>query len=417
MKKIKLTALALLSAFSLGISGCTSVQAEDLTKGIYRKTVKGTVADSDFVNANMNFSLELFKNVQGEKLGENVLISPLSAAMALSLTANGADGETLAEMEKLLGGDITVDQLNKYLYSCLDSFRSGYGFKLKIANSVWIKNDPDLKVEKDFLQNAVDYYDSEVYSENFDGKTVSAVNNWVKANTDGMIPKIIDKIEEDTVMYLINALAFDAEWETIYKDNHVNTGTFTNSNGEKQSVKMMSSTEYVYLEDDNAVGFMKGYKGGKYSFAALLPNENISVKDYIGGLDFESLHKTLSEPESYVVRTEMPKFSFDFGVSLNDSLKAMGMPSAFNSENADFSKMAQYKDKNIYISDVIHKTFISVDEKGTKAGAATLVSMDATGAAGTMEDPKIVILDRPFVFMIIDKETSLPIFMGTVESV
>ncbi len=417
MKKIKLAAIALLSAFSLGISGCTSVQAEDLTKGVYRKSVKGTAADSDFVNANMNFSLELFKNVQKEKSEENVLVSPLSVATALSLTANGADGETLSEMEKLLGGDITVEQLNKYLYSYLDSFKSGYGFKLKIANSVWIKNDSDLKVEMDFLQNAVDYYDSEVYSENFDKKTVSAVNNWVKANTDGMIPKIIDQIDNDTIMYLINALAFDAEWETIYKDHQVNSGTFTDSKDGEQTVKMMSSTEYSYLEDENAVGFLKGYKGGKYSFAALLHNEGITVSEYIEGLTSENLLKILSEPQSYVVRTQMPKFSFDFGLSLNNTLRAMGMPLAFDGEKADFSKMAHYKDENIYIGDVIHKTFIAVDERGTKAGAATSVSMNGTAAAGTMEDPKIVILDRPFVFMIIDSETSLPVFMGTVESV
>lgn len=416
MKKNKLAALALLSALSLGISGCASVQAEDLTKGIYRNNVNGTAADSDFINANMNFSLELFKEVQEEKSGGNVLVSPLSAAMALSLTANGADGETLSEMEKLLGGDITVDQLNKYLYSYLDSFKSGDGFKLKIANSVWIKNAPDLKVEKDFLQNAVDYYDSEIYSESFDDKTVKDINNWVKANTDGMIPNIIDKIEENTVMYLINALAFDAEWETIYKDYQVNSGSFTDSKGNEQTVKMMSSSEHSYLEDENAVGFIKGYKGGKYSFAALLPNENISINEYIQGLDFESLLKTLSEPESCVVETEMPKFSFDFGLSLKDSLKAMGMPSAFDIYKADFSKMAHYPSANILISDVMHKTFISVDEKGTKAGAATSVSM-AAGNAAPVEEPKTVILDRPFVFMIIDNETNLPVFMGTVESV
>ena len=416
MKKNRLAATALLAVFSLGISGCASVQAEDLTKGIQKGSVKGTAADSDFVNANMSFSLELFKNVQKEKSEENVLVSPLSITTALAMTANGADGETLSEMEKLLGGDISIEQLNSYFYSYLDSFKSGNGFKLKNANSVWIKEDPELTVEKDFLQKSVDYYDAEVYSESFDKKTESAINNWVKANTDGMIPKIIDQIADDTVMYLINALAFDAEWETIYKDSQVNSGTFADSNGNEQSVKMMKSSEYGYLEDGNAIGFLKGYKGGKYSFAALLPNENISVTEYIQGLTAEKLLETLSEPQSCEVRATMPKFSYDFGLSLKDTLKAIGMPLAFDSEEADFSKMAHYTYGNICIGDVIHKTFIAVDEKGTKAGAATSVSM-ASGSAAPVDEPKTVILDRPFVYMIIDNETRLPVFMGTVESV
>ncbi len=415
MKKSRLAALALLSAFSLGISGCTSVQANDLTEGIVKGQVEGKAADSDFVNANMNFSLELFKSVQKEKSEENVLVSPLSVTAALALTANGAAGDTLSEMEKLLGGDISIEQLNGYLYSYLQSMTSGDKFKLHIANSVWFKDDPGLTVEKDFLQKAVSYYDAEIYREAFDSKTASAVNNWVNANTDGMIPKIIDKINSNTVMYLINALAFEAEWDEVYMDNQVSSGTFTNSKGNKQSSKMMSSTEHRYLEDENAVGFLKGYKGGKYTFAALLPNENISVNDYLQSLTAEKLLKTLSEYQVCVVRTQMPKFSYDFDLSLKETLKAMGMPLAFDGE-ADFSKMGHSTDGNLYIGDVIHKTFIAVDEKGTKAGAATVADI-AAGSAMPVEEPKTVILDRPFVFMIIDNDTRLPVFMGTVESI
>lgn len=415
MKSFKTIAASLILTCSIALSGCTSVQANDLTEGITKGQAEGKAADSAFVNANMDFSLELFKNVQGKKSGENVLVSPLSVASALAMTANGADGDTLAEMEKLLGGDIGIDQLNSYLYSYLQSMTSGEGFKLHIANSVWFRDDPRLTVEKDFLQKTVDYYDAEVYREAFDEKTANAVNSWVKANTGGMIPKIIDKIDSDTVMYLINALAFDSEWAEKYERDQIGDGTFTDSRGNVQNVKMMSSNESIYLEDDSAVGFLKGYKGGKYSFGALLPNENISLGEYIEGLTSESLLKTLSEPQRCSVIAKIPKFSFDFGLSLNDSLKEMGMPSAFDA-NADLSKIGQSADGNLYIGNVIHKTFIAVDEKGTKAGAATVVDIKNESAA-VIEDPKTVILDRPFVFMIIDNETKLPIFMGVVDSI
>ena len=237
----------------------------------------------------------------------------------------------------------------------------------------------------------------------------------MKANTDSMIPKIIEKIEDDSVMYLINALAFDSEWEEKYEKDQIGNGTFTDQKGNVQNVEMMNSHEFLYLEDDSAIGFLKGYKGGKYSFGALLPNEGISLEKYIEGLTSESLLKTVSEPQHCSVITKIPKFSFEFGLSLNDTLKEMGMPSAFG-ENADLSKIGKSADGNLYIGNVLHKTFIEVDEKGTKAGAATVVDIKNESAA-VIEDPKTVILDRPFVFMIIDNETRLPIFLGAVESI
>lgn len=415
MKKIKHISLSLLLVGSLFLGGCASVEAGSITDGIIRGKAESADPDSSFINADMKFSLELFKKVQKENEGKNVLISPMSVISALAMTANGATGETLSQMEEVLGGGIAIDQLNKYLYGYLESMGSGEGFKLHTANSVWIKDTPGLKVEQDFLQKTVDYYNSEVYREAFDDNTLKAINSWVNAGTDGMIPEIIDEIDSDSVMYLINALAFDAEWETKYENSQISGGTFTACDGKAQSVEMMRSLESVYLEDGNATGFIKDYKGAKYSFAALLPNEGISVSDYIAGLTPEALRKTVSEPAGKGVLATMPKFTFDFGLNINDILKIMGMPKAFD-ESADFTKMATSSEGNLYLGDVIHKTFIAVDEKGTKAGAATSVEVKNESAA-LIEDPKTVILDRPFVFMIIDNETRLPIFLGAVKSV
>lgn len=424
MKKkfnIKALSLIILSALLLSLlSACTNVTADDLTQSITKERVDGKEADEAFINSNMRFSVELFKNVQKKYQGKNALVSPLSVISALALTANGAGGETLSQMEKLLGDNINLEDLNKYLYTYLQSLNSGDGFSLKNANSVWIKDDKDLTVNKGFLQAAADYYDSEIYKEVFDNSAINKINSWVNANTNQMIPKIVDKIDSDTVMYIINALAFDAEWNEVYEWNQVDNGKFTASDGKEQNVKMMSCSEYSYLEDENSTGFLKSYKGGKYSFAAILPNEGITVSQYVESMTNENLIKMLTECKGCKVVTKMPKFKYDFDLSLKETLQEMGLADGFDPNKADFSNMGKYTQSgdnlNLFISDVIHKTFIEVSEKGTRAGAAVSIEIGAKSAAPT-DEIKYVILDRPFVYMIIDNQTKLPIFMGTVEKV
>jgi serpin B len=226
-----------------------------------------------------------------------------------------------------------------------------------------------------------------------------------------MIDKILDRIEDDAVMYLINALAFDGRWQNVYDKSAINKGTFTNINGEEVSAEMMHSEEMTYLQDAFATGFMKPYQDGKYSFAAMLPNEGVDLYDYISGLTSEGLLETLHKAQSGTVIATLPKFSYEYDLSMNDALKKLGMPTAFDGMSADFSKMAHSSRGNIYIGDVLHKTFIAVDELGTKAGAVTKVEMNDRCAFVTRW---VVTLDRPFVYMIIDNETNLPVFIGTV---
>ncbi len=410
---LAILSMVLLCSMAFNLTGCaTKVQAADLMEGVKANTVTGKVADDAFAQSQMRLAVDLFQSSVLESKDVNVLISPLSIQLALAMTANGADGETRDEMEALLGGEISLEDLNEYLYSYAKNLPSAEKHKLQIANSIWFRDDEGrLQVEKDFLQTNADYYGAQAYKAAFDDQTLKDINSWVKNNTDGMIDSILDQIDEDAVMYLINALVFDAEWQHVYDKSDVYKGKFTNIGGTEKQVDMMHSEETVYLQDEYATGFMKPYSGSKYSFAALLPNEGVDIYEYIAGLTGEELMETLSTPQLGMVMATLPKFSYEYELTMNDVLKELGMPSAFNSDTADFSKMAHSSRGNIFIGEVLHKTFISVDELGTKAGAVTKVEMNDESAPMS---EWVVNLNRPFVYMIIDNEANLPVFIGTV---
>lgn len=402
---LMLICIMLTSMTSCSLSG-EKVKAADLMNGISAGKVQGKAADNAFVSSFANFSIELFKKASGDN--KNSLVSPLSVMLALSMTANGADGETLREMEKVLGGTISIDDLNQYLYSYVKHLPSDKKSKLSIADSIWFRGDENrLKVQQSFLQKNADYYGAEIYRASFDEQTLKDINSWVSKNTDGMIDSIIDKIPADAIMYLINAVAFDAEWKNIYTKDRVQDDIFTSISGEKQSGKFMTSDEHTYLDDGKATGFIKDYAGENYSLVALLPNEGVDINDYLSQLTGSNFMSIINNAKDEPVTAVVPKFSYDYKILLNDALKSMGITKAFDSD-ADFSRLASSSTDNIYIGEVMHKTFISVDEKGTKAGAATSVEVRDTAVIIS----HTVRLDRPFIYAIIDNSTGLPIFIG-----
>ncbi len=382
------------------------VYAKDLMNGIVSHKIamiNGEKPDELFTKAYVNFALRLFSETVDDE--ENVLVSPLSVYIALAMTANGAYGETKAEMEEVFGAD--VDRLNKYLLNYADSLvETGV---VKIANSIWFRNDELLTIKDEFLQNNADYYNAAAYAAPFDKNTVDDINNWVKENTDGMIDSIVDALDRTSMLHLINALVFEAAWEEPYDRYHVKSGIFTNVAGEEEDVEYLYATQYSYLKDDNALGFVRDYQGD-YAFVALLPNEGVSVADYVKTLTADKWSTLLENTAHATVTSRIPKFEYDYSTELSDTLKAMGMEDAFDMAAADFSKMGNYNGQNLYISAVIHKTYIALTEYGTKAGAVTDVEMRAGGMIENVE----IYLDRPFVYAIIDTNTNLPIFIGTV---
>ena len=229
-----------------------------------------------------------------------------------------------------------------------------------------------------------------------------------------MIPKMLDKFGTNAVMELINAVAFDSEWEVQYSEKDIIKSVFHAADGSEQDIEMLSSDESIFLEAENAVGFMKPYKGGRYSFAALLPENGTTPEEFVESLDAEEFNRIFEDKDSYAeVHVSIPKFNAEYGAELPDALKKMGMETAFT-EKADFSKMSADGGKDIYIGNVIHKTALELTEKGTRAAAATVVEMQEKGMP--MNDISIV-LNRPFVYCIIDNETSLPLFIGIENSI
>ena len=403
-----LLSAAMLLALLAGVSSCgvPKVMANELTAGLGSQYVNGKEPDEAFGKAALDFSLSLFKK-NAEKSGENMLISPLSVMIALSLAANGAAGETLAEIESVLG--LTKEELNAYLYTYASSFPNKEECKLQTANSVWLRKDA-IEVNKPFLQNAADYYSAEVYSVAFDSATLDDINAWINLKTEGLIKKALDKIEPGTLFYLINTVLFDAEWASAYTKNSVRSGSFVNIHGEEKNVKFMKDYDKCFFGEEEKT-LVKFYSGGDYAFIGVLP-ESGDVYGYIETLTAEKFESFFDFGEVSYAEVYLPKFEYEYSTEMKDILASMGIEKAFEA-NADFSAMSGDYPGELFIQGVKHNTFISVDELGTKAGAVTVIS----GGCGGMPPTEEIYFDRPFVYFIVDTETKMPVFAGVAADI
>ncbi|MBR5681694.1 MAG: serpin family protein [Ruminococcus sp.] len=382
---------------------------------------EGKTVDEEFAAAEMNLGIELLKkSFAPAKAGEeNLLISPMSVSAALAMTANGADGKTRSEMEKVLGNGLTLGQINEYMAYYLSKLPNNEKEKVYIADSIWFKDKPSFKVYEDFLEQNKKYYGAELYKAPFDDNTVTDINDWVSRNTNGMIPSILRNgdleptEEKEMLMMLLNTLYFEADWQQPY--THANNDFFTDINGEKRTIKSLVSKEYEYFDLGDADAFKKPYAGGNYSFVGILPRDN-DIVEYVNDLDAEKLFDGLKEcedPESVDLYTMIPKFEYDYEKSLNDILKEMGMPTAFGG-TADFSKINDLSvdgAQALWIDKVLHKTKIELNEKGTKAAAVTSVGLYGGGGMPDLKKEVFIYLNRPFVYMIVDKN-NVPLFIG-----
>ena len=395
--------------------GARTAEAEEISLSKTPAKITGKPADAHFNENVANFSIDLFK--QCVSYDKNTLISPLSVTLALAIAANGADGETLAQMENMLGGDIPLGALNEYLYTYVQKLPNELKSKLNIANSIWLNKGHFIQVKDSFLQTNADYYGASVFKAYFDQQTLNDINGWVSDKTDKMIKKILNDISGDAVAYLINAIAFDSEWRRTYLTNDIAPGTFTDISKKGRAIEFMNSCERMYLDDGSAKGFVKPYFNDNYSFVALLPNEDVPIDKYMQSMTGAGFLYLLKNAENAIVDAYLPKFEFEYEIIMNDALKASGMRNAFDIAAAEFYNMAEFKpENNVYIDFVLHKTFIAVDELGTKAGAATVVAITAASAPGH-SDMIVIRLDRPFVFAIIDNSSGLPVFIGAVMSI
>ena len=402
-------AVSLCMAMLAGLGGCGKVDASDVQDLMANITPNPRSASALSEKDAELLTAAAVKLLQNCDTSGNTLLSPFSVLCAVGMTANGAAGTTKAQLEEFFGMDTAE------LARCMQSWVQMQGGKegLLSANSVWFCND-SLKVRNDFLQTNADYYGADVFQASFDENTCNELNRWVSEHTDGRITELLDSIPENAVMYLVNALCFRLRWAEPYTTNKVSPGVFTTQSGEERIVEMMSSREYLYLEDEAAIGFLKPYEDDQYAFAALLPSEGVSMQEFLAGLDGERLFSLLTGKRSESVRVLLPKFEAEYEAELSEAFRRMGVTEAFDPDAADFSRLGTAKD-NLYISRILHKTNITVNETGTEAAAATAVEM-MTKSARPMRD-KSVVLDRPFVYMIVDLEANIPVFIGTVTDI
>ena len=409
MKKRCLALLVAGAMMCSVLTGCTKTYATDLMDGVKEGTPTEVQVQKETWAGMQDFSVKLLQTTCGRE--DNTLVSPMSVLSALAMTANGARGETLAQMEDTLGG--TVEQLN----GALTGLGQENDSPLYLANSIWFAEEGRITPNPDFVQINADYYRAGVFEAPFDQTTVTDINRWVKEHTHGMVEEVLKEIPRDAVMYLINALAFEGEWENPYENSDVWQQAFTNQEGKVQQVSMLHSEEQFYLRDDQTQGFMKYYQGGRYAFVALLPDKGISILDYVKGLDGQQLKALLDNPTSVSVAVTMPKFESEMEVDLREVLKEMGMVLPFDGAQADFTDLGTSPEGNLFINQVFHKAYLEVQETGTRGGAATAVEINCEGAFQEPEDQKVVTLDRPFVYLVVDTSSMLPVFMGTVLSV
>lgn len=402
LKKL-LTGL-LLAALGLQLFGCAAQgpAAGEPEQTAEEQTVTEEQKESlPAQEAAADFALDLLRACEdGEK---NCVLSPYSILTALAMTENGADGETLRQFEEVLG--MPCGTLNAYLQDCI----AQEGGEVAGANSIWLRDEEDLALKEDYQALMQELFGAEIHTAPFDAQTVEQVNAWVSAHTKERIPKIVDTLADASTV-LINALSFDAKWEVPYGASGVRPGSFTAADGTLQEVQMLTGRENAYLDDGAATGFIKAYEGGKYSFVALLPNEGTDVQTYLSSLTGSKLLELIHNASEEEVTVKMPKLKTETYLQLSGPLFDMGLTDAFTGA-ADFTRMAAAAQ---HIDEVLHKTYLCVDEEGTEAAAATAVIM--TKSARPVMGLSVT-LDRPYLMAIVDNETDCLLFLGVINQI
>ena len=374
-----------------------------------------SAAETGLISADNRFAFSLFGEIARQtSLDSNLFISPLSAAMALAMAYNGAAGATQAEMQQVLQLDgMTLDDVDQSYRSLIGLLRGlDPQVAFTIANSVWYDPNPVYAPTPDYLATTRTYFDARV--ESLDFKSPSAaptINAWVSDQTHGKIPTIVpDPIPPDAVAYLINAIYFKGSWTARFDKGLTRPGTFRLANGAAATVPMMKhghSVRVRYARAEGVTVLDLPYGGETFSMTIVLPQVAGGIDSLVQGLTEERWRGWVAALDSGSFEVVMPKFTLTYGLTMNDVLRALGMPSAFcDAPHPDFTRLNP--SGALCISDVRHKTFVDVNEEGTEAAAATSVEISFTSLAAPLQ------VDRPFVFAIRERLSGTILFLGRV---
>ncbi|MCL0097983.1 serpin family protein [Dehalococcoidia bacterium] len=390
-------------------------------------TVAGNAAQPDASNArpstlvcaNRAFAFDLYQSLT--EADGNLFFSPYSISMALAMTYAGARGETAQQMADTLHFTHLVDHLHQ-AFNRLDmelarrgedaEGRDGEGFRLNIVNDIW--GQKDFRFLSEFLDVLAENYGAGLRMLDFKNAPEESrvtINDWISKQTEGRIEDLIPRgvINVLTRLVLTNAIYFNAAWQHPFSEHDTTDDIFHLLDGGEVTVPMMRQTErFGLVEADGYQAVELLYDGGELSMVILLPQAG-RFEAFEKALDAQKVDEIIGRIKPGQVKLAMPRFEFDSSFTLRRTLAAMGMPDAFLPEKADFSGMTGNRD--LFIEDVIHKAFVSVDEAGTEAAAATAVVVGITAAP---PPPVEVTIDRPFIFLIRDIETGAILFVGRV---
>ncbi|GAA0379612.1 serpin family protein [Bacillus horti] len=372
----------------------------------------------EFTQAQSVFSHRLYQTIMDlNEEEQNVIISPLSIALALALTYNGADGETKSEMELALHlQGYSIDEINeafKVLKNVLA--HADEQVEININESLWTAEG--IELQEDFVGRMTEYYGADITELDFTiNESVERINKWVREGTNNKIEQIVDRLDPQTTLVLLNTVYFLGSWTIPFEEGMTQNKTFHLSDGTtKQHPMMARSGSFAYYENDQLQAVKISYGEQLFNMHILLPQEGHSVNEVSQRL-FSSSENTTEEwnviLEGYTpqqVNLSIPRFELEYELQLNEALQSMGMSKAFGTE-ADFSKMLD--SGGIWIDEVKHKTYIRTDEKGTEAAASTSVAMPTSLPL----DQITMTVDRPFLFFIIEEQTDTILFMGSISN-
>ena len=360
----------------------------------------------ELTTANNQLGFKIFKELHKEDTDKNIFISPLSISTALAMTLNGAVGQTFDDMQSTMElADLSQEEINQayqYVLNALPLLDEAVD--LKLANSIW--HDLAFSANAEFLGLNEEFFKSEVAALDF--KSPSAkdeINNWVKDNTDGLIKEIIKEIPSGVVMYLINAIYFKGSWKEPFKEEETKDEDFILVDNSTTTVPMMAFEHKMELPYFSTATFQAvdlAYSDSIFSMSLFLPNTTADLDQIIDELETDSWENWINSFSDQEIVFSMPKFKMEYEKKLNDVLKQLGMEIAFNGGQADFSNIGP---GGLFISEVRHKSFVEVNEKGTEAAAVTSVAV--TDSAGGF-----VKLNRPFLFVIRENKTNSILFIG-----
>ncbi|MDD4036583.1 MAG: serpin family protein [Bacilli bacterium] len=404
--------LLLSSILLFGVTGCLlnpKINFLLSTPGYlvdYPETVE---IDNRIAKSLNEFSVILYNELY--KDNENIFISPASIYLALGMTVNGANGDTYNQMiDVLKANDYSLEELNKLNKSLQSLILSYEKTNTALTNSIWIRDTYHDKVKESFINRNKEYYGPMISTLDFnDSRAKDTINNWVKKNTNNLIDKIIEEdIDPLTVMFLINTIYFKADWENQFEKENTTNREFINSTGKVNIPTMNKIDSLGYIKNDKLEGVLLPYKGNETSMFIIMPEEGIN-NYYLNG----NVINLIEEMKKNKVNLNlyMPKVDIDYKASLKDPFINLGMTIPFTG-NADFSEMANNAvEDGLHIADILHKTVLKIDEKGTEAAAATSVEMKLEMAPRYDYTLKI---DKPFILGIIDNKNDAILFLGGI---